>query len=743
MQRKTKQSAFTLIELLVVIAIIGILATLAIVALQQARQNARDAKRVADVKQMSTALELFFNDNQSYPDALEELQTGGYMQILPSAPSVADGGCLPEDSNYSYSVSANKDFYQLRFCTGKQVSDLTPGNVCMTPGGLTTNCSAAALAPDPNPLCDPLEAVTFVDDDSDGYLDVHTCCELSAIRNNPTLNYELVNNLNCSNSENWVQDISGDTYNGFVTIMGFSGDLKGNNNTIDGLYFTYNTGSYITTGQWAGLLEIPSGANVSVSNLNINNSKIVRSTGGMAAFISPSVRGSLSISGSSLTNSLVQHSGGDSVAGFVGIVDGGSLSIDNSYVSGLDVSYSLGNGFGGMVAIFTTASSNNTISNSRVINSEIIGSRCGGLGGMVQMAHNLTIENSYVDNVNFDNGSCSGAGGIAYDASYTDITDSYVTNSNFLVPGSGSNGAGTGYAGFFPSSSNGNVNISNSYTDNLSIRPKSAGCGSGMVCSLGANSSITNSYVSNLDLFNDVGNGGMAGMVGVSSDALNSISNSYVIDSVIVNACSNVAGLIGDITNGEIINSHVINTEISSLGCGTAGFANNVGSATISSSSFKNGSVSSTVGNGTTGGFLNFSSNSTISDSFFEGNVSGSFPSPTGNALSGFFSSNGISSSVITNSYVSGEIVGDAEYKSCFSNSTISVSGSYYNNTRCTAGDSSGASGLSDANMKNSASYTGWNINTPSCSGADDTNPWRWTAGNYPCLYSDSTCSCS
>jgi hypothetical protein len=39
----------------------------------------------------------------------------------------------------------------------------------------------------------------------------------------------------------------------------------------------------------------------------------------------------------------------------------------------------------------------------------------------------------------------------------------------------------------------------------------------------------------------------------------------------------------------------------------------------------------------------------------------------------------------------------------------------------------------------NSSSYTGWNLN----SGANDTNPWCWTSGNYPCLYWESGCSCS
>ena len=61
------EKGFTLVELLVVVAIIGLLSTLAIVALGSARAKARDAKRVSDMRQVSTALEMFFNDNDSYP----------------------------------------------------------------------------------------------------------------------------------------------------------------------------------------------------------------------------------------------------------------------------------------------------------------------------------------------------------------------------------------------------------------------------------------------------------------------------------------------------------------------------------------------------------------------------------------------------------------------------------------------------------------------------------------------------
>jgi general secretion pathway protein G len=62
-----KEKGFTLIELLVVIAIIAILSTVVMAGLNSARLKGRDAKRLADVKQMQAAMELYFDSCGGYP----------------------------------------------------------------------------------------------------------------------------------------------------------------------------------------------------------------------------------------------------------------------------------------------------------------------------------------------------------------------------------------------------------------------------------------------------------------------------------------------------------------------------------------------------------------------------------------------------------------------------------------------------------------------------------------------------
>lgn len=138
----SNNKAFTLIELLVVIAIIGVLATLAVVALQNARSGARDSKRIADLKQLQTALELYYNDYNSYPTLLSDLSSTTlptkYLENIPTIPTPADGDCTATSNNYIYNVSYDNSSYSLHTCIGGNTSSLTEGQVVASPNGLTS-----------------------------------------------------------------------------------------------------------------------------------------------------------------------------------------------------------------------------------------------------------------------------------------------------------------------------------------------------------------------------------------------------------------------------------------------------------------------------------------------------------------------------------------------------------------------------------------------------------------------------
>jgi len=68
-KKLSSQKGFTLIELLVVIAIIGILSAIVLTSLSSARDKGVDNKKLQMVKQWQNALELYYNDNDSYPTA--------------------------------------------------------------------------------------------------------------------------------------------------------------------------------------------------------------------------------------------------------------------------------------------------------------------------------------------------------------------------------------------------------------------------------------------------------------------------------------------------------------------------------------------------------------------------------------------------------------------------------------------------------------------------------------------------
>lgn len=68
-RRVKKLSGFTLIEILVVLAILGVVAAVLLVAINPFAQLAKsnDAHRKSDLASMQRALELYYQDNGSYP----------------------------------------------------------------------------------------------------------------------------------------------------------------------------------------------------------------------------------------------------------------------------------------------------------------------------------------------------------------------------------------------------------------------------------------------------------------------------------------------------------------------------------------------------------------------------------------------------------------------------------------------------------------------------------------------------
>ena len=113
MRFPNNKKGFTLVELLVVISIIGLLSSIVLTSVNSARAKARDARKMADFRAISTALQLFFDStgrmpgnglgccgategNGHYENSMQELVTAGFLSVVPKSP----GGGLYSWYNY-------------------------------------------------------------------------------------------------------------------------------------------------------------------------------------------------------------------------------------------------------------------------------------------------------------------------------------------------------------------------------------------------------------------------------------------------------------------------------------------------------------------------------------------------------------------------------------------------------------------------------------------------------------------
>ncbi len=147
----------------------SLLTSVGIEALGSARLKARDAKRVADIRQLNTALELYFDDFNGYPAADSKGQPAGitpnYIGVIPTSPQPADGACSDYYNSYWYAPVGNKhivngvtlyDSYTYNFCLGEQAGSYHPGIAQLTPSGIKDGVACSG----PPEQCAPASKAT-------------------------------------------------------------------------------------------------------------------------------------------------------------------------------------------------------------------------------------------------------------------------------------------------------------------------------------------------------------------------------------------------------------------------------------------------------------------------------------------------------------------------------------------------------------------------------------------------------
>ena len=106
-QRNSKnRRGFTLVELLVTISILATLMAVLLPNLMGSRQRARDSRRIQELGTVKNALRLYYNDNQSYPEADEGGETDLSVELLEYLPGIVGVG-------YTYYQTNSGDGFNL------------------------------------------------------------------------------------------------------------------------------------------------------------------------------------------------------------------------------------------------------------------------------------------------------------------------------------------------------------------------------------------------------------------------------------------------------------------------------------------------------------------------------------------------------------------------------------------------------------------------------------------------------
>ncbi|MEI7718296.1 MAG: hypothetical protein WCI72_00380 [archaeon] len=201
-------------------------------------------------------------------------------------------------------------------------------------------------------FCTRLESV------NNGYNKVHNCVELQNMSANLTANYELANDIDCSDTINWN---SGAGFKPIGNITSpFTGNFNGNSFIISNLKIDLPLSS-----SWVGLFGRFAGniSNVGLININISGGQLVGGLVGQSSGI---------ISNSYTTGKVNGYVG--NIGGLVGQQAGGVISNSYSLAEVISANY----GCGGLVGNLNSG----TISNSYSAGSVSCSSSIGGFIGI-------------------------------------------------------------------------------------------------------------------------------------------------------------------------------------------------------------------------------------------------------------------------------------------------------------------------------------------------------------------------